>query len=132
MTRPAIIREPGRLPWIVDEAEKVILANYEHWGLYQRGGLLVRVVIAAADDNKIVRRPPGAVILGAADSTMLEDIFGRAIAFRNLKGQRYRLPRQDRGYLPESRRDVEAADARRNRRGARDARRRERAAQTWL
>ena len=86
MTRPAIIREPCRLPWIVDEAEKVILANYEHWGLYQRGGLLVRVVIATADDNKIVRRPPGAVILRAADSTMLEDIFGRAIAFRNLKG----------------------------------------------
>jgi putative DNA primase/helicase len=92
MSRPVITLVQGQLPWIVDAAEAAILPNHEHWGIYQRAGNLVRVVIATAKDDPKghVRRPPGAVILRGVTSPMLQDIFGRAIDWQIGEGKKAR------------------------------------------
>jgi hypothetical protein len=88
--RPVIRLVPGQLPWIVDEAEEVLLRDYAKWGIYQRGDFLVRAVEATVDDDprEYVRRPPGAVILRTATSYMLQDVFGRAICWERGEGKR--------------------------------------------
>jgi putative DNA primase/helicase len=81
--------EPGRRPWLVDQAEKVVLANYAHWGLFQRGDMLVRAMsLSAADvekERRTIRRPAGAVVLRRITAPMIEDTFGRAVRWINVK-----------------------------------------------
>jgi hypothetical protein len=82
--RPTIPAEPGQLPWLVDEAEKVLLADYRRWSVFQRAGILMRVAIADRQDP-LIQRPAGALILRAATVPMMLDIFNRAIRWVNLK-----------------------------------------------
>ncbi len=85
--RPVITLEPGRLPWNVDETERYIVDNYACWGLYQRGGMLVReTTLSTETDEREIHRPAGARILRMATPVMLQDVFGRAIQFENAKG----------------------------------------------
>jgi putative DNA primase/helicase len=80
--RPKIEIKPGDRSWMVDRAERALL-DYQRWNLFQRGGILCRVIeIDSSDDGrKSIRRPDGAVVLKTVDSVMLEDIFSRAIAW---------------------------------------------------
>ncbi|MGA7869389.1 MAG: bifunctional DNA primase/polymerase [Candidatus Binatus sp.] len=86
--RPRIEIVAGRRPWMIDLAEKIIL-DHRRWGLFQRSGIVVRVVeIDPSDDRKSIRRPNGAVMLKPMDSIALEDTFSRAINWhrRNRRG----------------------------------------------
>lgn len=88
MERPTIVAEPGRRPWLIDAAERCILANYAHWGLFQRGDMLVRVTNLSAEEverEKRIRRPAGAIILRRVTAPMIEDTFGRAVHWINTK-----------------------------------------------
>jgi putative DNA primase/helicase len=85
MSRPVIIVNSGQLPWVVDQAEQAILRDYESWGLYQHSGSLVRVASAEADKDKKIHRPDDAIVLRHATVPMLQDDFGRAIAWQNSK-----------------------------------------------
>jgi len=89
-----ILIKSGETPWLVDEAEKVLVENYRHVGLYQRGDFLVQVVVASADDDprKYVRRPPGSVILRRATTASLLDVLEREICweFKDEEGKLHR------------------------------------------
>src|ERR1700684_2579271 len=86
MERPVIFTAPGRLPWMIDEAEQAVVANYASWGLFQRGGIIVRAVTLTAEDaereKKRIRRQPGAFVLRPATAPMIDDIFGRAVRWQ--------------------------------------------------
>ena len=90
--RPEIVIIPGRRPWLVDRAEEVIV-DYRRWKLFQRGGIVCRVVeidLSERDEEKplSIRRPDGAVVLKTVDAITLEDILGRGISWlRNQKGE---------------------------------------------
>jgi putative DNA primase/helicase len=89
MERPVIFTAPGRLPWMIDEAEQAVVANYALWGLFQRGGIIVRAVTLTAEDaereKKRIRRQPGAFVLRPATAPMIDDIFGRAVHWQDGK-----------------------------------------------
>ena len=78
-----ILITAGGTPWMVDEAEKVLVKNYREIGLYQRGDFLVQAVVATPDDDprKYIRRPPGSVILRRATTASLLDILEREICW---------------------------------------------------
>ncbi len=82
--RPLVGLEPGRLAWVIDEAELHLVATHGRWKLYQRGGALVRIGRANGAE-KDARRAAGAPILQAATAPMLLDIFNRAIDWRRLR-----------------------------------------------
>src|ERR1700691_406663 len=89
MERPVIFTAPGRLPWMIDEAEQAVVANYALWGLFQRGGIIVRAVTLTAEDaereKKRIRRQPGAFVLRPATAQMIDDISGRAVHWQDGK-----------------------------------------------
>ncbi len=85
--RPIIVIEPGRLPWLVDAAEKILCENHEQWRLYERAGLPMQVTVIAERDRenqKTVRRPSGAVVMRQATAPMIEDTLTRAIDWRQI------------------------------------------------
>jgi len=79
--RPVIILEGGKLPEIVDQAEAALLAS-EGDAIYQRGGLLVRMVRTEATGNgDAIRRGSGALLLQPVEPAYLVDRLTRAAAF---------------------------------------------------
>jgi putative DNA primase/helicase len=88
MERPTIKVVPGRRPWMVDEAGRAVAKNAEFWGIFQREGILMRTVTLSAEEveqDKRLRRPPGAVVLQRVTTPVLEDVFGRAAHWVNMK-----------------------------------------------
>jgi hypothetical protein len=87
----AVVMRDGQLTAIVDTAEAALLAL----GLvYQRGGLLTRVVRldAAVGDPHDVRRAAGSTMLAAVREPWLVEQMGRALAWRKVSAKGVTAP----------------------------------------
>ncbi len=88
LRRPSITLKPGRLPEIVDDAEKVLVANAEQLKLFQRAGEIVRIIsltreeVSQAKKRDGLERPEGAVVLHSTTSTGLLEMFDRLVAWQ--------------------------------------------------
>ncbi|KAA0249821.1 MAG: hypothetical protein EDX89_23530 [Acidobacteria bacterium] len=69
--RPSIHLEPGQLPRVVDEAEEALL-NAKGEGLFQRGGVLVRLIRTEAESaRRGLRRHAGALLIKPTETPYL-------------------------------------------------------------
>jgi len=69
-----IIIEPGRMPQIVDAAEKVLVANAARLCRFQRGGQVVRVIqLDRGEEGGGLRRPVGTVQLSSVTAVNLQE-----------------------------------------------------------
>jgi hypothetical protein len=76
--RPMIRLKPGRLPRAVDQAESALRGRSEEFGIFQRGGELVRAFcLPKRHDDRQLRRPRGSLQLEPLTSTALTDVFNR-------------------------------------------------------
>jgi hypothetical protein len=72
--------EPGRMPQIVDAAEKVLIANATSLRIFQRSGQIVRVMeLDKVEEGGGLNRPSGTVQLASATSVYLQETFERLI-----------------------------------------------------
>jgi hypothetical protein len=83
MDRRNLTVETGRLPFITDFAESVLVDGYRDHLVFQRAGMLFRIAEADPKDHKHIVRPEGALILHRVTVPMLEDILDRAIRWRS-------------------------------------------------
>lgn len=80
--RPSITLQPGKLPEIVDSAEKVLVANAERLKVFQRAGEVVRVIaLKRESDRGGLRRPTGTVQLAPVSTLNLLEMFDRLIGW---------------------------------------------------
>jgi len=78
--RPEIIIEAGQQPKIVDDAEKVLLANAPRRRIFQRGSEIVRVTALDRESERGgLQRPTGTVQLTAVSTLNLLEVFDRLI-----------------------------------------------------
>lgn len=79
--RPEIILQAGMAPWNLDEAEKVLVKHAPNLAVFERDGMVTRVV--SLDQQTVTRniltRPPGAVVLRPMTEIGLVDTFERLI-----------------------------------------------------
>lgn len=73
-TRPVIQISGGQLPWMTDKAELALATSKE--GIYQRGGMLVKVVTSSLK-RQWLKRGTGALIIQPVDIAYLRDVFTR-------------------------------------------------------
>jgi hypothetical protein len=87
--QPEILILPGRIPDIVDEAERVLVANATRLRMFQRSGDIVRVIALDRDTERAgLRRPIGTVQLAAVSPLGLQETFERLISWTRLsKGE---------------------------------------------
>src|SRR5581483_2784342 len=87
--KPVIVVDGGKLALAVAAAESAIMQDYARWNLYQREGLLMKVVQATEKDNRFVHRPLGAVILKVASDAMVFDVLNQVAVWEkhNAKGE---------------------------------------------
>ncbi|OGS33036.1 MAG: hypothetical protein A2218_07845 [Elusimicrobia bacterium RIFOXYA2_FULL_53_38] len=77
--RPKIAIKGGRLPEMVDEAERAIILSNDRWGIFQRGGMIVRLVsIPRPMTESGVLRPAGSPLIVSVTKTYLRDLLTRA------------------------------------------------------
>lgn len=69
--RPEIRIVPGELPRMVDEADAALTAAPDHLGMYQRGGLIVRVVRHEKHEDGVLRRAAGTPTIQAVPPAAL-------------------------------------------------------------
>jgi len=86
--RPTIRLKPGELPRAVSQAESALRGRSEEFGIYQRGGELVRAFCLPEryDDGKL-RRPKGSVLLEPLSSMALTDVFNRIAKWKQIKSE---------------------------------------------
>jgi hypothetical protein len=78
--RPQIPIVPGGLPAMVDQAERVLVANAEPLKLFQRANEVVRVIVmnpeaaARAKKRDGLERPEGAVIIHQVNATVMREM----------------------------------------------------------
>lgn len=76
----------GELPEVVTAAEAALFDTGDH-GVYQRGGLLVRVVrMESLTIRRGFRRPAGALVIVPLETANIVDLFTRATRFERSKG----------------------------------------------
>jgi len=86
--RPTIRLEPGKLPRAVGQAESALRGRSEEFGIYQRGGELVRAFcLPERHDDRQVRRPKGSVLLEPLSSTALTDVVNRIAKWKQTKSE---------------------------------------------
>lgn len=95
---PRIEWRAGMLPQIVDAAESALLDRTED-RLYQRSGMLVRVVRREMHSNRNYKRPPGVLGLVTVDSPYLTELLTRTVFWekwdaRLQKNRRINAPEQ--------------------------------------
>jgi uncharacterized protein DUF3854 len=78
--RPKIIVSPGRIPEIVDQAERALVENATRLRMFQRAGEVARVVaLDRPNDRSFLRRPQGAVQLAAVTAVSLQETVERLV-----------------------------------------------------
>jgi hypothetical protein len=86
--RPTIRLKPGKLPRAVSQAESALRGRSEKFGIYQRGGELVRAFcLPERHDDRQLRRPKGSVLLEPLSSTALTDVFNRIAKWKQIKSE---------------------------------------------
>src|SRR5208282_3692906 len=83
MILPEIVIKAGQQPWIVDDAERVLIENATRLRIFQRGSDLVRLIALDSETKSGgLRRPIGTVQLQPLSVAYLQDVWGRIIAWR--------------------------------------------------
>lgn len=95
---PMIKWKAGHLPEIVDQAEAALLARKDE-ALYQRSGMIVRVVRREMHSNRNYKRPPGVLGMVMVDQHYLTELFTKSAVWmkydsRTAKDRRINAPEQ--------------------------------------
>lgn len=89
MMLPQIQVVPGRLPYVCDDAMRVLRDGYRDFGVFECGARFVRVAPAGAPDQKkgkaTIARSPESIVLRSLTVPMVRDTLGRAAHFVNQK-----------------------------------------------
>jgi len=84
--RPTIDLRPGKSHHAVDEAERALRDRSEEFGIFQRGGELVRIIsLPEHHEDGGLRRPKGSVQLESLGSTALTEVFNRIAKWQHKK-----------------------------------------------
>jgi putative DNA primase/helicase len=78
-----LIVRPGRLPEIVDAAERILVRVETDF--YQRGGYLARTCVKRAETVRGITRPEGAITIIPIDTEYLLDKLNRLIQWKRMK-----------------------------------------------
>lgn len=82
--RPEIILQAGMAPWNLDDAEKVLVKHAPNLAIFERDGMVTRVVSLEQQTttHKILARPAGAIVLRPMSEIGLVDTFERLIDWK--------------------------------------------------